>query len=704
MDIAVSRKRLWFLSLMFCAVFAAIAGRLVFIQAIAPIEPQFVSEGTERRVPRPAKRGAILDVNRQPLVLSDLMVTVRADPLRLGLFSHEVADFIAPLVSLPPEVVAERLRPSYYASREPRLETNAGTVTTNWVTVQKVRRNNGVVTNLPYSKWVELETQLAKHFFVEEAILIRARTNADFEFKRTVKTAGWWNVQAFIAAKKTRLAAVRQIAPRLNYLKTNAMECRVNGLYPEVVEVRVYPNAHLGVHVLGYTTNSLADRRSQTQLPVTLLGAQGLEQRFDAELRGAHGLLITHKVGNKELVPLRARDVAPIDGLNVRTTIDSNIQSFVEQALDEAYATLRPKSVSAIVIHPRTGDILALANRPTYDPNTGRIPSLEAMLNRALKVPAEPGSTFKVVTYAAALNEGLIRPDEPIDCEHGRWVVPGTRRPISDDQGHAMDVVSVEEAFAKSSNVGAVKIGLRMNTNTFLRYMRDFGFLTRTGIECGEFSASTNFLRGQLHIRRGYGESAGGLGRWDGLTASSLPFGYGFYATPLPTAMAVAAIANDGVLMRPRIVASIERGNGDPVTRLEPVALRRVITRETARKMIRIMHTAVAEGTGGQAALEDFAVAGKTGTAKKTLNGKYSTSLYYASFVGFLPADDPELVIMVNADEPTTKGRAYYGGKACAPVFHQIATATAGYLGLKPSLLSTNGVVLNLNPQPGSAH
>lgn len=695
---------MWLLSWGFGAAFAVIAGRLVFIQAIAPIEPQFVSEGTERTVPRPAKRGAILDVNRQPLVLSDLMVTVRADPVRLGLFTGEVAEFIAPLVSLPPALVTERLRPSYYPGRETRLTTNAGLVTTNVVTVQKVRRNNGIVTNLPYSKWLELEEQLARHRFVEEAALIRARTNADFEFKQTVKTAGWWNVKAFLQAKKARLATVRQIAPRLNYLKTNANECRVNGLYPEIVEVRVYPNAHLAAHVLGYTTNSVVTNRSQTQLPVALLGAQGLEQRFDSELKGSHGVLVTHKVGNNELVPLRTRDVAPIDGLNVRTTLDLNIQSFVEQALDDAYATLQPKSISAIVIHPKTGDVLALANRPTYDPNTGRIPSLEAMLNRALKVPAEPGSTFKVVTYSAAFNEGLIEPDERIDCENGSWNVPGTKRFIRDDQGHTMDVVTIEKAFAKSSNVGAVKVGLRMNTNTFLRYMRDFGFLTRSGIECGEFSASTNLVRGQLHIRRGYGESGGGLGGWDGLTPSSLPFGYGFYATPMQTVMAVAAIANDGVLMRPRIVASVERGNGDAVSRLEPVQVRRVITGDTAKKMVRIMRTAVEEGTGTQAAMDEFAVAGKTGTAKKVVGGKYSTTHYYASFVGFLPADNPELVIMVNADEPTTKGNSHYGGKACAPVFHQIATATASYLGLKPSLMGTNGVVLNLNPQPGSAN
>lgn len=687
---------MWFLSWGFGTAFAVIAGRLVFIQAIAPVEPQLAAESTVRTFPRPAKRGAILDASRQPMVLSDLVVTVRADPVKLGPFSGEVAELIAPLVSLSAPVIAERMRPAYYAAREGRPVTNAGVVATNWFVVQKVRRNNGITTNLAYSRWLEMEDRLRKHRFAEEVALLTARTNAEEAYRRTVKQAGWWNLPAYLHAKKERSATLRQINPRLSYLRTNSLESRINGLYPEIMEVRVYPNAHLAAHVLGYTTNGIVTNRMQRHLPPPLLGAQGIEQRFDAELQGSHGVLVTHKFGEEELVPLRSRDVPAVDGLNVRLTLDLNVQSFVERALDEAYATLQPKSISAVVIRPKTGDVLALGNRPTYNPNLGRIPSLEAMLNRALKVPAEPGSTFKILTYAAALNEGLIRPEERLDCEHGHWTVPGTRRRINDDQGHAMDVVTVQEAFAKSSNVGAVKIGLRMNTNTFLRYMREFGFLSRTGIECGEFAAATNYARGQLHIRRSYGESPGGLGGWDGLTASSLPFGYGFYATPLQTAMAAAAIANEGVLMRPRIVAALERGDGDVVTRIDPVQVRRVIRKETAGQMVAIMRSAVEEGTGGQAAMEEYSVAGKTGTAKKVVDGHYSTTHYYASFVGFLPAEDPELVIMVNADEPTTKGKSYYGGKACAPVFQQIATATASYLGLRPSLVGTNGVVLNL--------
>ncbi len=701
MNPAVNQRWLNALTGLFCLFFAVVGGRLVFIQAIAPVEPQFASEGTERTVTRIAKRGAILDANRRPLVLSDLVVTVRADPLKLGMFADEMAGLVSPYLELPLAVVGERFRPSYYEGREPRPATNAGIVTTNWVVAQKVRRNNGVVTNLSYSRWLDLESMLRTNRFAEEVELLRARTNIYHAYQQTIAEKGWWNLPAYLEARKTRSAALKSISPRLTYLRTNSLECRINGLYPEIFEIRQYPNAHLAAHLIGYTTNGLPKGRSQTKVPLPLLGAQGIEQRFDAELQGSHGILVTHKAAGEELVPLRARDVAPTDGLNVRTTIDLSIQSFVEQALDEAYATLQPKSISAIVIRPKTGDVLGLANRPTYDPNTGRIPSLEAMLNRALKVPAEPGSTFKIVTYAAAFNEGLIQPDEPIDCEHGRWKVPGTSRTIRDDQGHSMDVVSVEHAFAKSSNVGAVKIGLRMDPDTFVRYMRDFGFLTRTGIECGEFAAVTNMVRGQMHIRRGYGESAGGLGRWDGLTSSSLPFGYGFYATPLQTAMATAAIANDGVLMRPRIVASLERSNGDVVTRFEPFRVRRVVSSETAGKMVRIMRTAVSEGTGGQADLEDFAVAGKTGTAKKVVGKTYSSTHYYASFVGFFPAEDPEVVIMVNADEPTTKGKSYYGGKACAPVFRQIATATASYMGLRSSVVGTNGVVLNFNPQSG---
>ena len=150
--------------------------------------------------------------------------------------------------------------------------------------------------------------------------------------------------------------------------------------------------------------------------------------------------------------------------------------------------------------------------------------------------------------------------------------------------------------------------------------------------------------------------------------------------------------------------AGLERGSGDVVTKFEPSRVRRVVSSETAAKMVRIMRTAVSEGTGGQADLEDFAVAGKTGTAKKVVDRKYSSTHYYASFVGFFPAEDPEVVIMVNSDEPTTKGKSYYGGKACAPVFRQIAAATASYMGLRSSVLGTNGVVLNFHPQTGLPH
>jgi cell division protein FtsI/penicillin-binding protein 2 len=695
MDSSLNYRRLWLIAWGFGALLAAIAGRLVYIQAIAPVEPMYQSEGTERRIVRPARRGTILDANRAPLVVSDLMVTVRADPLKLGMFAREVADLIAPVLELPPAVVAERLRPSYYPSRESVLVTNQGVITTNLVTVQRLRRNNGVFTNLPYSKWEELETRIEKSRFAEEIQLLTTRSNLDSAFKLQRKQLGWWNVPGLLGAKRARVADVKKIAPRWQYVRTNAVECRANGLYPEFVEVRVYPNAHVAAHLLGFTTNSTDS--VPNRVAVKHLGAQGLEQRFDDELQGSHGLLITHQYGSTELVPLRTRDVPALDGLNVRTTIDLSIQSYVEEALDEAVLRLKPKSISAVVIRPSTGDILALANRPTYDPNTRRIPSLDAMLNRAVKVPAEPGSTFKVVTYAAAFNEGVIRLSEMIDCEHGRWNVPGTRRWINDDQGHAMDSVTIEEAFAKSSNVGAVKVGLRMNTNTFVRYIRDFGFGSRTGIECGEFSAFTNLVRGQPHIRRLYGEPSGGIPRWDGLTSSSLPFGYGLYVTPLQTAMAVAAIANDGVLMHPRLVTALEKADGEVVSRFPATPARRVVSSETAKTMRRVMQTAVEDGTGGQAALEEYTSGGKTGTAKKVVNRAYSSTHYYASFVGFLPADEPELVIMVNADEPTTQGRSYYGGKACAPVFNRIATAAASYLALRPSFVTTNGVVMDLS-------
>lgn len=676
-------RRLWGIVALFCAGFAALAGRLVQVQIIRPAHPaEHSADATLRRVVRAAHRGSVLDVNGVPLVLSQWVVTVRADPAKLGAFAPDVARRVAPWLGLPEAEVLARLQPSYYRQNLTNWVTNGTVRIPQPGQRERMRHNNGIVTNLPLGSWTSLEPLLTNRYQREIELAV-ARTNLLVASRQARATLPWWNLSGRFRQTRSLREKLRPLNAEIALVRSNANECRVAGLYPELVEQRVYPLEHRAAHVLGYTTNSLEVPAPGVRLPVKLFGAAGIEQRFDRELQGSHGMIETRRAGGKELVPLRQREIPPTDGLNVVLSLDANLQSMVEDVLDEGVRTLNPKSLSAIVIRPRTGEILALGNRPTWNPNTRSVSSLEALQNRATTQLAEPGSTFKLVTYSAALDLGLITLEQPIDCEGGLWPVPGTRRSIHDDQADHFNVIPAQDAFAHSSNVGAVKIGLQVGTNSLLHYIRGFGFLARTGIECGEASPPNL--------------------RWDGFTPSSLPFGYGLYATPLQTALAAAAIANDGLLMEPHLVLRLTTADGKVVRQFEPRSVRQVIRPETAHNMVRAMRRVVVAGTGKQAALADFEVAGKTGTTKKVdpTTRRYSTEHFYASFVGFFPADNPEVCIMIAADEPSTKGRSYYGGKACAPLFAKIGQEVASYLALPPTT-HTNEVTTLVLPAGGT--
>ena len=370
----------------------------------------------------------------------------------------------------------------------------------------------------------------------------------------------------------------------------------------------------------------------------------------------------------------------------------------------EAVLTLEPKAITAIVIRPATGEILALGNRPTYDPNDLRHADVEARWNRAITAPTEPGSTFKICTYSAALDLGRVKLDESIDCEGGIWS-PGIGKPVRDAEGHHLGVVPARDAFAKSSNVAAAKIGLRMNTNEFVGYMERLGFLHRTGL----FYRRRMNHRGQ-EVDDWGGENAGGIpsmmrdGRIGTELHGRLSYGYGLYVTPLQTAFAVAALANDGVLMKPLLVRELRTPEGRVVKRFQPAVAGRAVSAATATAMREAMRLVITDGTGKLARLDDFEVAGKTGTAHKQFNGQQSADKYISTFVGFLPADQPELCILVLADEPVKRGpNSHYGGKACGPVFTNIAVRAAGILALKPSLPSNPVPPLAPPPLPEPA-
>ncbi|NDF00939.1 MAG: penicillin-binding protein 2, partial [Verrucomicrobia bacterium] len=335
-----------------------------------------------------------------------------------------------------------------------------------------------------------------------------------------------------------------------------------------------------------------------------------------------------------------------------------------ETELAEIMAKYNPVSASGIVLRPRTGEILAMGSRPTFDPNAPGKTPIAALKNRLTADSYEPGSTFKIVSIGAALNEGLAQPGEMIDCEHGLWNYMG--KPLHDHERYG--VLSVEDVMMKSSNIGSAKIGIRLGKQGLYKYLTAFGFGERTGVMLP-------------------GESRGiliPLKEWNGLTGSRVSIGQSAAATPLQMAMAVAAIANGGKLMRPLLIDRMEDAEGNVVLKNRPQLVREVFKPETARQVVESLKRVVSsDGTAEKAKLGYYTAAGKTGTAQKVENGQYSHTKYFSSFIGFFPADHPELLIYVCVNEPD-RAKGYYGGQVAAPAFKNIALRSANYLNIRP--------------------
>jgi cell division protein FtsI/penicillin-binding protein 2 len=363
----------------------------------------------------------------------------------------------------------------------------------------------------------------------------------------------------------------------------------------------------------------------------------------------------------RELVPYRDQDVAPRDGLNVVLSLDAGLQNIVESELAAGLEKHSPISASGIMIRPRTGEILALATLPNFDPGRPSAYPADALRNRVISEVAEPGSTFKIVVVTAALNEHAVTFDEQFDCGMGHFFYAG--RTLHDHEPFGK--LSVENIITKSSNIGAAQIGIRLGEGKLWQYMHDFGFGERTGIPLPAES------RGIVSY----------FTNWTKVSIVQIPMGQGVAVTPLQMAMAMAAIANQGVLMRPMLVNRLEYPNGQVAVQYEPQSVRRVAAPETIRQMVTALKTvATREGTAVQAHLDHYTVAGKTGTAEKVEHGQY-VQKYFSSFVGFFPADDPQVCISVVMDEPKD---SHYGGLVAAPVFHAIAEQAANYLNIKP--------------------
>lgn len=431
--------------------------------------------------------------------------------------------------------------------------------------------------------------------------------------------------------------------------------------FPEST-TRLYPNGQMLSHVIGFLgRKDPADEN--------LLVVEGIERSFEEHLRGQDGFRhIERDRTGREIVVYRGQEESPRNGATVELTIDMGLQAIVEAELDTACAELRPATAVAVLANPWTGEILAMASRPNFDPNNLSNTQPEMMKNRVIMDVVEPGSTFKIVVSSAALTERVVNHKTQIFCENGRFLYAG--RILKDHRGHGQ--MSVHDILVKSSNIGCAKMALMLGEDKFYEYVRGFGFGERSGIDLP-------------------GESPGILQpphRWDKLTITRMPMGHSIAVTPLQMTMAMGAIANGGKLMKPQIVRSVRDVDGNQIVKTSPEVLRQVVPEDTAKFVSAAL--AAVTGPGGTAKLANvpgFSTAGKTGTAQKVdPNGGYTAGKYVVSFLGYLPAENPAFVCLVMIDDAKLSSGLNYGGLVAAPIFARIGEKAARYMNLVPSL------------------
>ena len=586
--------------------FAGLSYRLVDLQVLRHDELSAKAEqNTQHEYWQAPRRGDIVDVNDNILATSVPVKTICADPSLIGTFQPLVARAIAPLLQLNENDLAQKLTP--------RLARNAkGEIVTNNLHYVRLAKN------ISDDNWRQIVTAMTNlNFGVDEKKLPRSQK----EFVRNL---------------------------------------RQHAIFTEPDQMRVYPNGSLASQVIGFP--AAEEEKISGRLVSQIVGRDGVELAMNKQLGGVAGWKVTETDrAQHELVALRDEDVHPRDGLNVVLTVDSVVQHIVETALADALQKHTPRSITGIVMRPKTGEILAMASLPNYDPNQPNTITPETR-NRVLTDVVEPGSTFKIVVVSGALNNGIVYLNTPVFCENGAFAFAS--RVLHDHERLGNE--TVKSVITKSSNIGAAKIGIQLGADNLYSYAWNYGFGQRTGIPLpGE-------ARGFLYPVKD----------WSKVSIAQIPMGHGVAVTRLQMLYAMAAIANHGVLMRPMIVKQLQERDGSVVQRYAPESVRKIIGDKAVEDMIEALKTVpTKDGTAPDAGMKNYVVAGKTGTAQKAENGAYASGKYISSFIGFFPADDPQICISVVMDEPK---EGYYGGKVCGPVFRDIAERCASYLNIPP--------------------
>ncbi|MDP2981253.1 MAG: penicillin-binding transpeptidase domain-containing protein [Candidatus Omnitrophota bacterium] len=424
---------------------------------------------------------------------------------------------------------------------------------------------------------------------------------------------------------------------------------------------RVYPNGVLASHVMGFTDT---DNN----------GLEGLELRFDKYLKGVMGYRYAIRDAKQREVPAyEYKEIQPTDGDSMVITIDSMIQSIAERELENGFKKYRAKGACIIVMDPFTGDILALANRPSYDPNNVNTSPVDFRRNRAICDFFEPGSSFKIVAASGLLEEKVVKPSDRFFCENGEYKWYG--HTYHDHTPHGW--LTFRDVIKFSSNIGTMKAAQKLGPDRLYKYVKKFGFGEKTGIELpGEVNGITTHP-----------------GTWSKLSLCSISMGHEVTVTALQLACAMSALANGGNLVKPRIVDRIQDNSGHVIQEFESKKPQRVVSEETAQEMRNILRGVVDSGTAELAEVKGYFPGGKTGTGQKVEpNGTYSHSKFTASFIGFVPYDNPRLVIAIIMDEPRPM---YYGGVVCAPVFKKVTAELMSYYKIWPARLHSDNVSLS---------
>jgi cell division protein FtsI (penicillin-binding protein 3) len=510
---------------------------------------------------------------------------------------------------------------------------------------------------------VDTETLYIEPYRIEDfhlaaatlAPLIGADTG---QLEAKLKTAKQENKKSILLERKLS----EDIAERIR-------TAQVKGTYFVKEPKRYYPNGTLAAHILGF-------------VGLDNDGLAGIEQQYNKNIKGEGGRLFLENDGARNPMSYASFETPSKPGESIVLTIDQLIQFHAEKALQAQVEKTHAKSGSVVVLDPRTGEVLALANAPTYDPNDARTASPELRKNQALQNVYEPGSTFKVVAYSAAIEKKLVKPDDMIDCQMGAITVAG--RVVHDHK--KFGTLTIAQALAMSSNVAAIKLGIKVGDQAMSEFIERFGFGAKTGIELpGETSGL---------VRK--------LAKWQPSSIGSIAMGQEVGITPLQMAAAYGAIANNGVRIAPHIVREIRAADGSVLLRTTPEQ-NRVVSEDTARQLRGMLEGVTLNGTAKRAQLEGYSAAGKTGTAQKIdpLTKAYSRTKFIGSFVGFAPVENPSVVIIVVMDEP--KG-LYHGGDVAAPVFREIAEQILPEMDVAPDtelkspppgMLARN----NLNPE-----